>query len=154
MSIYGVCDINVSFRNFRNIDLYHQGSYYLRTQVYIPGTTNLPKSRSSSTSSVVSLKSASSSTTTSRTTSSGGLEPQIIPSATRGSRDTNRKELKKKVIKHLSEGKEPDDDTRSLCNPQPQETPIQMAIPHRFQSNPITLCSTARGNPVAGSDNL
>ena len=61
--MYGTLDVNVTFRNFRNIDLYHQGVYYLRTQVYIPGLTN-QKQRSSSTSSVVALPSPTSSTTT------------------------------------------------------------------------------------------
>ena len=123
MSIYGVCDINISFRNLRNIDLYHQGVYYLRTQVYIPGaTSNKTKS--------------------------------TIPNATRGSRDTVRKALKKSVLKNISEGKEEDDDTRKLRNPQPETQPMQIAVPHRFLSKPTSLLSRARGNPVAGSDFL
>ena len=37
MSLRATYDILVQFTQFRNIDLYHQGVYYLRAQIYIPG---------------------------------------------------------------------------------------------------------------------
>ena len=36
MSLFGTLDVLVYFRNFRNIDLYHQGIYYIRAQVAVP----------------------------------------------------------------------------------------------------------------------
>ena len=36
-NMVAVVDVHVQFTRFRNIDLYHQGVYYLRSQVYIPG---------------------------------------------------------------------------------------------------------------------
>ena len=37
MALKATYDILVQFTDFRNIDLYHQGVYYLRAQIYIPG---------------------------------------------------------------------------------------------------------------------
>ena len=36
MAMFGTLDVLLQFRNFRNIDLYHQGVYYLRAQVSVP----------------------------------------------------------------------------------------------------------------------
>ena len=145
--IYGVCDINITFRNLRNIDLYHQGVYYLRTQVYVPANDGTTSSATSQNDSFSSSSSSSSSSTSS-------FSNHKIPSATRGSRDIARKELKKRVLKHIAEGKPDDEDTRKLRNPQPDTPPMQVAVPHRYLSKPSSLLSRARDNPVAGSDFL
>ena len=36
-NVAAVLDVLVHFTEFRNVDLYHQGVYYLRAQVYVPG---------------------------------------------------------------------------------------------------------------------
>ena len=34
MSLRGVVDVLVHFESFRNVDLYHQGIYYLKSSLY------------------------------------------------------------------------------------------------------------------------
>ena len=34
MSLRGVVDVIVHFESFRNVDLYHQGIYYLKSSLY------------------------------------------------------------------------------------------------------------------------
>ena len=42
-NITAVLDVLVHFTEFRNVDLYHQGVYYLRAQVYVPGPGATPR---------------------------------------------------------------------------------------------------------------
>ena len=110
MALFGTLDVCLQFRNFRNIDLYHQGVYYLRAQVVVP------ESGASSTGSAAqdvrrrrrrradavppsgaaSVAEASSLYSTPTLLSSKSAS---CPRATRGSRDATQKERKAKVVK-------------------------------------------------------
>ena len=127
MSLRATYDILVQFTEFRNIDLYHQGVYYLRAQIYIPGEGSKPNPTRGS------------------LDKNKNKKKKKKRNSSKSSNDANNN-----GAANNNTGEVDDYEKKAVHEVRPK----QIAIPHQFFSLPSKMTSSARGQHVTGSDKL